>query len=168
MNILQTERLSLRELTEDDADFILCLLNEPSFLQNIGDRGVRTLAQSQQYLINGPIASYRRFGFGLYCVMLHEGGERIGICGLIKREMLEDVDIGFAFLPVYWSKGYAYESAAAVLAYGHETLGLDRIVAIVTPGNDRSVGLLEKLGLVYEKRIPWSDGSELALYAMNF
>ncbi len=168
MNILQTERLSLRELTEDDADFILRLLNEPSFLQNIGDRGVRTLAQSQQYLINGPIASYMRFGFGLYCVMLHEGGERIGICGLIKREILDDVDIGFAFLPAYWSKGYAYESAAAVLAYGHETLGLDRIVAIVTPGNDRSVGLLEKLGLVYEKRIPWSDGSELALYAVNF
>ncbi len=118
MKILETERLVLRRLTAGDAAFILELLNEPAFLENIGDRGARTLADARRYIARGPVASYRKFGFGLYLVELKDSGTPVGICGLLKRESLEDVDIGFAFLRRYWSQGYARESAAAVMHYG--------------------------------------------------
>src|ERR1700704_4791358 len=111
MTILETDRLLLRKLTADDAEFILDLLNQPSFLQFIGDKGVRTLDDARQYILAGPVASYERFGFGLYLTALKESQVSIGICGLIKRETLEDVDVGFAFLPQFWSKGYAFEAA---------------------------------------------------------
>jgi RimJ/RimL family protein N-acetyltransferase len=145
--VLETERLTLRQLTTGDAELILELLNEPSFLQYIGDRGVRTIEDARQYILNGPAASYARFGFGLYRVALKEGDVPIGMCGLLKRDSLEDVDIGFAFLPRFWSKGYAFESASAVLTYGREVLGLSRIVAITAPDNEASIALLGKLGL---------------------
>ena len=166
VSILETERLALRELTEDDAGFMVRLLNDPSYLRFIGDRGVRTAADARAYLLKGPIESYKRFGFGLYLVELKTGKIPIGICGLVKRETLDDVDIGFAFLPEFRSKGYAVESARAVMAYGREALGLTRIVAIATPDNDRSIGVLIKLGLKYERTITWpQDGAELKLYA---
>lgn len=165
VNVIETERLNLRRLTADDAEFILELLNEPSFIRNIGDRGVRTIADARQYILNGPVASYERFGFGLYLVELKESGAPVGICGLIKRESLADVDIGFAFLPRFWSKGYAFESAAAVKAYGFETLRLQRIVAITNPDNDGSIRVLEKLGLKYKRMVRLSDDEpEIMLY----
>jgi RimJ/RimL family protein N-acetyltransferase len=166
VKILGTERLTLRELTEDDAAFMLRLLNEPSFLRFIGDRGVRTSADARTHLLKGPIDSYKRLGFGLYLVELKNTQTPIGICGLIKRDGLDDVDIGFAFLSEYWSKGYAFEAAAAVMTYGKDVVGLTRIVAIVSPDNDRSIGVLGKLGLRFERMIIWpEDGSELKLYA---
>ena len=118
MNAVRTERLVLRELTLNDAEFILELLNEAAFLQFIGDKGVRTLADARDYILKGPMDSYRSFGFGLYLTSLRDGATPIGICGLVKREVLADVDVGFAFLARYWSKGYAAEAAAAVLSYG--------------------------------------------------
>src|SRR5690349_12434898 len=111
---IETARLCLRELTPDDGEFILRLLNEPSFIQNIGDRGVRTIEDARAYIVNGPIASYQKYGFGLLLVELKESGESIGICGLLKRDVLEDPDIGYALLPEFWSRGYAYESATAL------------------------------------------------------
>lgn len=168
MKILDTERLTLRELTEEDASFMLKLLNEPSFLRFIGDRGVRTVEDARRYLREGPISSYKRFGFGLYLVELRDAQTPIGICGLVKREALDDVDIGFAFLPAFWSKGYAFESAAAVMRYAQDVIGLNRIAAIVSPDNDRSIGVLNKLGLRFERLITWpEDGSELKLYAIG-
>src|SRR5580700_8038038 len=128
--VTETERLILRRLSTDDDAFILELLNEPSFLQNIGDRGVRTLEDARGYILKGPVASYERFGFGLFLVALKETAVPLGICGLLKRDALEDVDIGFAFLPRFWSQGYAFESAAAVMAFGREALGIRRVVAI--------------------------------------
>lgn len=168
MKILDTERLTLRELTEEDAGFMLKLLNEPSFLRFIGDRGVRTVEDARRYLREGPISSYKRLGFGLYLVELRDAQTPIGICGLVKREALDDVDIGFAFLPAFWSKGYAFESAAAVMRYAQDVIGLNRIAAIVSPDNDRSIGVLNKLGLRFERLITWpEDGSELKLYAIG-
>lgn len=168
MKILDTERLTLRELTEEDAGFMLKLLNEPSFLRFIGDRGVRTVEDARRYLREGPISSYKRFGFGLYLVELRDAQTPIGICGLVKREALDDVDIGFAFLPAFWSKGYALESAAAVMRYAQDVTGLNRIAAIVSPDNERSIGVLHKLGLRFERLIAWpEDGSELKLYATD-
>ena len=115
MKILETDRLIVRWLSPDDADFILKLLNEPSWLRFIGNKSVKTRADARAYILNGPVEMYSRLGFGLYLVELKEEGHPIGMCGLIKRDALEDVDIGFAFLPVYWGKGNAYESALAVM-----------------------------------------------------
>jgi [ribosomal protein S5]-alanine N-acetyltransferase len=168
VNIIETERLKLRRLTTDDAEFILELLNEPSFIRNIGNKGVRTIEGARLYILNGPVASYERHGFGLYMVELKESGARAGICGLIKRESLADVDVGFAFLPRFWSKGYAFESASAVKAYALGNLGLARIVAIVNPDNEGSIRVLEKLGLKYERMFRVSDDEpEIKLYSSD-
>jgi RimJ/RimL family protein N-acetyltransferase len=162
----ETERLTLRRLCLDDAAFMLGLLNEPSFLRFIGDRGVRTLDDARKYLRDGPLASYERFGFGLFLVLLKEQGVPIGICGLLKRESLPDVDVGFAFLPRYWSQGYALEAASAMMDYGREVLGLGRVVAVVSPDNAASIRLLEKLGMRFESMIRLSDDEhDLKLYA---
>jgi RimJ/RimL family protein N-acetyltransferase len=168
LKVLETDRLNLRWLSTSDAEFILELLNEPSFLQFIGDKGVRTLEDARNYILNGPVDMYARLGFGLYLTELKENGVPIGICGLIKRDTLEDVDIGFAFLPGFWVKGYAYESASAVMAYGKDVLGLKRIVAITSPNNHASAKLLEKLGLQFERIIRLSeDASEVRLYVSD-
>jgi [ribosomal protein S5]-alanine N-acetyltransferase len=148
-NVLETERLTIRHFTRDDADFILELLNEPAFIQNIADRGVRTTDDALRYLENGPLNSYQKYGFGLYAVTLKESGVSIGMCGLIKRDSLEDVDIGYAILERFGAKGYATEAAAAVLAYGYNVLALKRIVAITAPDNDRSINVLQKIGLKF-------------------
>ena len=166
MPVLETDRLILRRLAVEDAEFILRLLNEPSFLRFIGDKGVRTIDDARDYILNGPVHSYERFGFGLYLTELKETQVPIGICGLLKRDSLENVDVGFAFLPEFWQQGYAIESAAAVMAYGRNILGLDRIVAITSPGNDQSIKVLVKLGLRFERTIKLSEGApEVELYA---
>jgi len=150
---LETERLTLREVSTDDADFILRLLNEPSFLRFIGDKGVRNLQDARQYILNGPIASYNQNGFGLYLVVLKSMNTSIGMCGLIKRETLADVDIGFAFLPAFWNKGYAFESASAIMVYAKNVLKLPRIVAITNKDNHASAKLLNKIGLRFDRFI---------------
>ena len=150
---LETERLLLRPFTTDDVPFILTLLNEPSFLQYIGDKKVRNLDDARQYLSNGPIASYERNGFGLGLVELKETQTPIGMCGLLKRDELPDPDIGFAFLPDFWNKGFAFEAAAAVMKDAQERLKLGRILAIVNPDNYPSMKLLERLGLNFERML---------------
>ena len=157
MNILETDRLILCKLSLDDADFILELLNDPSFLRFIGDKGVKTLADARDYILHGPMDSYDRHGFGLYLTKLKDGDVPIGICGLLKREALEDVDVGFAFLPQFSGKGYATESASTVLAYGRNVLGINRIVAVTSPDNNASINILAKLGLRFEKMVKLSD-----------
>lgn len=157
--ILETERLVLRRMTLNDDTFIRTLLNEPSFLRYIGDRGVRTLDDARRYIADGPLASYDRVGFGLYVVETKGDEMPIGICGLLKRDTLEHPDIGFAFLPWFWSKGYAFESAAAVLHYGRTTLGIRKILAIVSPDNEASIKLLQRLGFSYEGTRRLSEGA---------
>jgi len=168
VTVLETERLLLRYLSSEDAEFILELLNEPSFIRNIGDRGVRTIEDANSYIVNGPVASYAKNGFGLYLVKLKETNESIGMCGLIRRDTLEDVDIGYAFLPKFWSKGYAVESAQAVKEYAKNVIGLDRIVAITDPENEGSIRVLEKIGLKFEKMVKLSeDDIDLKLFGAN-
>jgi [ribosomal protein S5]-alanine N-acetyltransferase len=162
--VLRTQRLELRELVLEDAEFILRLLNERAFLRFIGDKGVRTLADAREYLSKGPIDSYRRYGFGLYLTSMRGGGP-IGMCGLVKRDSLPDVDVGFAFLEQYWSKGYAAESAAAVLAWAREHLRLSRIIAITAPDNAGSIAVLQKIGLRFERMVTLpGDSQELRLF----
>lgn len=165
MNILETDRLILCQFSTDDAAFILELLNENSFIRFIRDSGVRTLADAAEYIVNGPLASYERHGFGLYLTKLKAGDVPIGMCGLIKRDSLDDVDLGFAFLPWYWSQGYATEAASAVLAYGRTVLGLQRIVAITAPDNHGSINVLKKIGLRFDKLITLpDDGGDSLLF----
>jgi RimJ/RimL family protein N-acetyltransferase len=168
LTILETERLLLHHLSTEDAEFILELLNEPSFIRNIGDRGVRTMEGANSYILNGPVASYAKNGFGLYLVKLKETDESIGMCGLIKRDTLEDVDIGYAFLPKFWSKGYAVEAAQAVKEYARDKIKLNRIVAIVDPQNQGSIRVLGKIGLQFEKMVKLSeDDIELKLFGAS-
>lgn len=169
MNVLETARLYLRQFSTEDAEFILTLLNEPSFIQNIGDRGVRTLEDARAYLLNGPIASYAKNGFGLYLVASKETNESMGMCGLIKRAGLDDVDIGYAFLPKFWSRGYAVEAALAVKNCAKDVVGLKRLVAITDPANESSIRVLKKIGLTFEKMVRLSeDDIELKLFAIDF
>jgi RimJ/RimL family protein N-acetyltransferase len=163
-SVIRTSRLDLRELNFGDAEFILELLNEPGFIRFIGDKGVRTLGDARDYIHQGPMDSYARNGFGLYAVCLTDG-TAIGICGLVKREGLNDPDVGFAFLSRYWSSGYAAESAAAVLVYARDTLHIKRVVAITSPDNWASIAVLEKIGLSFERMIRLVDLSpELKLF----
>lgn len=164
--VIETKRLILRKFTVDDAAFMLELLNTPTWLRFIGDRNVRTLEESEQYLLNGNIRSYHEYGFGFYVVVIKETQESIGICGIVKREGLEDVDIGFAFFQQFMGKGYGYESASAVLHYALNDLKIRRIVAIVNPENLVSVALIKKIGLQFEKMIQVSHKDiELMLFA---
>ncbi len=163
---LSTERLELRELSERDAPFILALLNTPGFLQHIGDRGVRSLEGARRYIQDGPAASYAAHGFGLYRVAPKGGGLPLGICGLLKRTALDHPDLGFAFLPEHWNRGYAIESALAVMGYAREALGLGRILGITNPDNHASIRVLEKAGFRFEKLmlLPGED-LEVKLYS---
>lgn len=164
-HVLATERLDLRELDDGDDAFMLALLNDPAFLEHIGDRGVRTLDQARAYVQAGPVASYAQHGFGLYAVIERATQRPIGLCGLVRRPTLADVDLGFAFLPAFRAQGYARESAQAVLGHAHAVLGLRRIVAIVAPGNAASARLLERLGFRFERLFRHDDnGEELRLF----
>lgn len=163
--ILETDRLILRRLSpDDDAQFIFELVNDPDWIRYIGERNVRSLDDARRYILNGPVAMYEKFGFGLWRTELKESGLPIGICGLIRRDNLDDIDVGFAFLRDHRAKGYAYEAAAATLQYGQNVLGLKRIVAITTPDNAISGRLLERLGLHYERMIRLGE-DELRLFA---
>jgi [ribosomal protein S5]-alanine N-acetyltransferase len=174
VSVLETPRLALREFVLEDAAFILQLLNEPGFLHFIGDKGVRHLEDARNYLRQGPIDSYHRNGFGLYAACLRSDaggepvgkpvgepvGEPVGMCGLVKREGLQDPDVGYAFLQRHWGRGYAVESAAAAIDYGIRTLKLPRILAITSPDNWSSIRVLEKIGMRFERLIQWGEGSE--------
>ena len=140
-----TARLTLRRFTPSDAPFVLRLLNEPSFHEFIGDRGVRTLEDAVRYLEQGPMASYESYGHGLLRVALPDDTP-IGMCGLLRRPGLAHPDLGFALVPEYWGHGYTVEASRAAITYGRETLQLDTLLAITSPHNLRSMRVLEKLG----------------------
>ena len=167
MKIIETDRLIISRLSEVDSEFILELLNSPGWLRFIGNKNVRTVSDAANYIINGPVKSYEVNGFGLCIVKLKNENIPVGICGLIKRDSLEDIDIGFALLPEYEGKGYAFEAAAAVLNHAKEDLGIKKIVAVTDKDNVKSIRLLEKAGLVFEKNIQLKGSEkELMLFAV--
>ncbi|MDQ2747547.1 MAG: GNAT family N-acetyltransferase [Acidobacteriota bacterium] len=166
MKILETERLILREVEAGDGEFMLDLLNQPSFIENIGDRNVRSVAAVREYIESRFVESYRINGFGMWAVEFKETGAVLGICGFVKRDTLPDTDIGFAFLPQFEGRGFASEAAVGVMKYGAETLKFERVLAITSPGNDRSGRLLEKLGFKYERLIGIND-EQLKLFAWD-
>lgn len=169
MLIIQTERLHLRTVSPDDAPFYLELVNDPSWIRFIGDRGIRTVDAARAAILDGPVAMYERLGYSLYLVQRRSDGAAMGMCGLIKRDVLPDTDIGYAISPRYWGQGYAYEAAAAVVAHARGPLGLPRLMAITSPDNDASIQLLGKLGMRFVERIHlegWHEDSNL--YRLDF
>lgn len=165
-HILATNRLVLREFVPEDDAFILQLLNTPSWLAFIGDRDLHTREDARHYITDKLMQGYKDSGFGFWAVVLKETNTPIGMCGLVKRPGLDDVDIGFAFMPEYEGKGYGYESAKATLDFALKKLKLPRIVAIVTKDNSRSIALLEKIGLQFERKVVLpDDDEELLLYS---
>jgi len=166
--MLQTPRLTIRPLGVDDAPFILELVNEPAWLAHIGNKGIHSRDDAEGYIRNGPMRMYADRGFGLCLVERKGDGTPMGMCGLIKRDTLADVDLGFAFLQRFWGAGYAREAAAATVAFARDALRLPRIVAITTRDNRRSSQLLRKLGFAFEDHVkPEADGDELELYALT-
>lgn len=162
--IVETERLKLRQFVFDDVEFIITLLNTPGWLRYIGDRNVRTPEQARGYLENGPLKSYELHGYGLYLVEMKDG-HPIGMCGILNRDTLDRPDIGFAFLPEFCGKGYAFEIAKATVDYAGDKLGIKKIAAITVPGNARSIRLLEKIGLTFVRPFKLPGSSEdLRLY----
>ena len=165
MRVLQTARLTVRNFERADAPFILELLNEPSWVQYIGDKNIKTLGDAERYIQDVLLAMYARLGFGLYLVEVTESGEALGMCGLVKRDSLQDVDLGFAFLSRFWGRGFAYESAAAVMSHAKTRVGLDRLVAITLPTNEAASKLLLKLGFTFE-RVITAKTEDLMLYSI--
>jgi len=164
--IVETPRLHIRELTIEDAEFVFKLVNEPSFLENIGDKGVRNLEDARQFILEGPWTSHRERGYGQFLVELKEGGDPIGVCGLLFRESLDVSDVGCAFLPQYWRRGFAFEAACAVMEYGRSTLGIETIVGLTSKDNLASIKALEKLGMKFERMVKMSDDDpDTALYS---
>ncbi len=165
--IVETDRLRLRKITVADAEFIHGLMNEPAYLEHIGDKGVRTVADAERFLVNVAIKSYDDNGFGHYIVELKSDGTSMGTCGYVKRDELDDPDIGFAFLPDFRQQGYALESAEAIKSFGIEVLGFTKISAITTQNNDRSGKLLNKLGFTFDRLISMTKGDELKLFKFS-
>lgn len=168
MKILDTNRLTLRQVSLEDAEFIFRLLNEPSWLQYIGDKNIKTLNDAKNYIRNVLMKMYSQRGLGLFLVERKSDQAAIGLCGLIKRQELEDVDLGFAFLSKYWGKGYAMESTLAIVDYGRRVHRLSTVVAITLPNNDRSINLLKKLGFKFKQTMHLGSSTEkLELYSMT-
>lgn len=168
MRVVETERLTLRRMTLDDAAFILRLVNEPAWLRFIGDKNVRNLDDARRYIQTGPLDMYARFGFGMFLVQLKSTSTSIGACGLLRRDTLPDPDIGYALLPEFWGQGYAFEAAAAVLSYGHKSHGLNRIMAITSPDNASSVRVLERCGMKFERMMAMSETDRVNVFALEF
>jgi RimJ/RimL family protein N-acetyltransferase len=163
--VIETERLILQEFVTDDAPFLLELLNTPAWLKFIGDRGVHNLDQARDYAKNRLMHSYSRVGYGLFVTRLKETNAPIGMCGVLKRDTLEDPDLGFAFLPAYMKNGYAYEAASATVQFANRKLRMKKIVAITQADNDNSIRLLTKLGFGFEKTVVLAgDTQTLMLY----
>lgn len=166
---LETARLSLRRFTFDDAPFVVELLTQPSFIRNIGDRGVRNVDDARRYLRDGPMAMYGKFGFGLWRAARRADDVFVGMCGLLKRDILPDVDVGYAFLPEHWGQGYAVEAAGATVAYGARQFGLKRIIGVVSDHNAASIRVLEKIGMRFERMYPMHPGEpDVRLYGRDF
>jgi RimJ/RimL family protein N-acetyltransferase len=164
-----TERLELRWFEPGDAALMLKVWNDPAFVRYVGDRGVRTLDEAREALDGGILTMYRQFGYGPFRVALRGSDEPMGICGLFKRDYLDDPDIGFGLLPVYCRSGFAFEASRAVLEDARTGLGFDRVTAIVSPDNKASIGLIEKLGLsLLGPTQPPGEDKDVLIYAIDF
>jgi RimJ/RimL family protein N-acetyltransferase len=168
MRVIATDRLILRWFTADDASFILTLVNDPSWIANIGDRGVRTLDDARAFISDRLAPSYWTKGHGLWAIERRSDGVLVGMCGLIDRDSLPAIDVGYALAPPFWGQGYAREATAATLGYARDVLAKTRILAIVQPENARSIRVLESLGMArVGSHRPDGEARDLALFSVG-
>ena len=165
--LIETSRLRIRHLTLSDAAFVFELVNTPNFVRYIGDKQVRTLQDAERYLTDGPLASYARNGFGLYLAVDRDTGTPMGFCGLVKRDSLDHPDLGYAFRPAYWGRGYAMEAARAVLGYARQTLGIGFLLAITTPDNASSMKLLQRLSFSEDGLKELTPGDTVRVFSLE-
>ena len=166
---LDTARLRLRRLTLDDAGLMLAVWNDPAFVRYVGDRGIHAIEEARAELQTGALKLYEEYGYGPYRVGLRPADTAIGICGLFRRDGLAEADIGYAVLPAYCGNGYAYEAASAVLEHARSDLGMRRLIAIISPDNAPSIGLIKKLGLRFERMHRMHDeDDEVCIYGLRW
>ncbi len=165
---LETEHLRLRWLTLDDAELMLAIWNDPAFIRHVGDRGIRTIDEARAAMAKGALQLYEKYGYGPYHMALKDDDTAIGICGLFRRDNLDDPDIGYGVLPEYCGKGYGYEGSRAVMQHARSNLALDRVIAIISPDNEASIGLIRKLGLRFERMHRMhEDDDEVCMYGVQ-
>jgi RimJ/RimL family protein N-acetyltransferase len=166
---LRTERLELGWFTLEDAPLMLAIWNDPAFMRFVGDRGVRTLEEAEAAMRDGVLQLYTSYGYGPFRVTRIDDAADIGICGLFRRDGLDEPDVGFALLPEYRGNGFGFEASRVVLDHARDALALPAVTAIVSAGNAASIGLLEKLGLSFDRvmRLP-GDDSDVRLYRIDF
>jgi RimJ/RimL family protein N-acetyltransferase len=169
MIVVETERLRLRTIDAEDAAFYYQLVNDPTWLAHIGDKGIRTIDQARTAIIDGPMAMQLHYGHSLYVMERKDDGQAIGLCGLIRRDILPDVDLGYAIRPAYFGQGYTLEAAQAVLALARDRFGITRVLAITAPANTHSINVLAQLGLrfVEAKALP-PGGRMTNIYQIEF
>lgn len=163
-----TDRLILNPFAESDAPFLNQLMNSPSYIKHIGDRGVRSDVEAAEYIRHKLMPTYDQFGFGFYIVRLRHMDFPIGLCGMVKRDNLEAIDLGFGFLDEYAGQGYAYEASRGVIEHAQEYHEVARLIAVTTADNAKSKNLLEKLGFSLEKKVKWNDDEDVLQYTINF
>ena len=166
MKIAETQRLILTKITEDDAPFILELMNTPGWLKFIGDRNIKTVSEARDYIKKNQLKCYEDYGFGYYKILLKsENLKPIGTSGLLKRDTLEHIDVGFSLLPNYYKKGYGFEAANTILNLAKTQFKIKTVCAITLPSNIASIRLLKKLGLSLKKEVkPFEDDETLLLF----
>ena len=155
--IAETSRLIIHQLSSADAAFVLALTNEPSTIENIGDKGLRSVADAVEFIHSGPWTQDQKPGYGQFAIELKQSGELIGVCGILYRIKLDLTDVGFALMPQYWRQGFAFEAVSAVMDYGHGVLGIGNIVGLTSQTNVASINLLKKLGMRFETMVSMSD-----------
>lgn len=169
ITVIETPRLRLRTAALDDAAFYMELVNDPSWIANIGQRNIHTLEAARAALESGPMAQFREHGYSLYIVERRSDGATVGMAGLVRRDSLPGPDIGYAVRPAYWGQGYAWEAAAAIVRHAQHVLRLPTLYGITSLQNQASINLLNKLGLRFERftrRQP--DGKDTNVYRRDF
>ncbi len=166
MRLLTTSRIVLDIATKKDAAFLHTLMNEPSYIKNIGDRNIKTVSDAENFIKEKFLKSYKDNGYGYYIVKIKESQKSIGICGLVNRKELNFIDIGYALLPHFWNNGFAFEATKALYDFALKNFNIKTIVAITDPNNKKSIALIKKLGLTYKKNIRLPDDEiECQLYS---
>ena len=162
--LYETPRLRLLPVAESDAALLLAVWNDPTFIHYVSDRGIRTVEQAREAILEGPASLFEIYGYGPYRVLRKSDGESIGICGLFRREFLDDPDLGYAILPGFRGEGYASEAARQVLVIASVAFGLKRVKALISPANAASIHVIEKLGFEFERRCGIDDDEDTLLY----
>ncbi len=160
----QTKRLEHRALTVHDAAAFFALNSHPDVMRFTGEPPLRSLEEARESIANYP--DFNTVGYGRWGCVLKETQAVIGFCGLKYLPSLDEVDVGFRFLPQYWGRGFATEACSASITFGFEVLGLRCIIGLVLAENIPSIRVLNKVGMVPNGNITY-EGQVALRYEIN-